>query len=826
MAKLPGVFSSTMASVRDEGADFVWQNTPTRDARHLRARARVYSHLPNGSMLDDKWALALLQRRMRCDMLETHCLPGRDAFLAWADRRYSGSDNATGDDDDMWVLKDAQANGAGGIWVISRSNWRRVGEQLHARHRYVAQRYAGSRNAPPLVLWNGRKCHVRVYALLTSEGDMYLHQRAFLHVANKPFSWACPAAGDFDDSVHITNCCANSDDKSAFAGEICVHLPSEYPKGWDCMRTVMGELARAAAPFVGLGGADGSVGFEYLGCDFVIDEAGGAWLLEVNCPPSQDTATGLPHAEALHDAVLGELLALVVVPALQRTAPTPGAPASAAAPPAGSWERCGTSNAVGESPALAQLRWKMYSRWCLMGDADTAKGGDRGAAPSAAEIAAFARGQFAFFDASASSDSVAGAEPLCGREWAYFENGGSSQVPRCVVTAAARALSCRWRDQLGSQAKARARHALKTLLGVTPCVSQEAAAGELVFGASASTLLRSLATSYAARLRPGDEIIVCEASHEAHIAPWLWAAEHSGATVRWWRIEAGASGDGATVTIDGLRAVLSPCTRVVAATHVSNVLGSVIDVAAAARTAKEAAANCDVVVDGVALVPHRCAELGLIGCDWYVMACQKCYGPHLGAMWGSHAALVRAAPSTPGHAWVDPDAVGASRWELGTVSAEACAGAASVAEYFASLATVTDALESNGDVSLDTVRAAYERMSVAEAPLTARLLSWLTKQAPMVRVIGTSSTDEDSGRLPMISIVHARVASHAIVAACRDDRVVCRHGSFLSPRILRALGIDETDGVVRFSLLHYNTMAEVEALIVSLERIDGWGTRA
>ena len=62
----------------------------------------------------------------------------------------------------------------------------------------------------------------------------------------------------------------------------------------------------------------------------------------------------------------------------------------------------------------------MYSRWCLMGDADTAKGGDRGAAPSAAEIAAFARGQFAFFDASASSDSVAGAEPLCGREWAYF----------------------------------------------------------------------------------------------------------------------------------------------------------------------------------------------------------------------------------------------------------------------------------------------------------------------------------------------------------------------------------------------------------------------
>merc|ERR1712032_851006 len=90
-------------------------------------------------------------------------------------------------------------------------------------------------------------------------------------------------------------------------------------------------------------------------------------------------------------------------------------------------------------------------------------------------------------------------------------------------------------------------------------------------------------------------------------------------------------------------------------------------------------------------------------------------------------------------------------------------------------------------------------------------------------VIGTMSAKHGGGRLPTISIVHKRLASREIVAACRAQQIVCRNGAFLSSHVLRAVGIhDLTDGVVRFSLLHYNTMAEVEKLIATLRGIHGW----
>ena len=102
---------------------------------------------------------------------------------------------------------------------------------LIEEHRYVAQQYVW-----PLISFGGRKCHVRVYALLTAEGKAFVHRRAFLHVANEEVSMhstfidskenevSQPGQFEFDPSVHITNCCANSDDEEKFTGEICADL--------------------------------------------------------------------------------------------------------------------------------------------------------------------------------------------------------------------------------------------------------------------------------------------------------------------------------------------------------------------------------------------------------------------------------------------------------------------------------------------------------------------------------------------------------------------------------------------------------------------------
>jgi len=131
-----------------------------------------------------------------------------------------------------WVVKDAGANGAGGVWVVGSENAAAFGEQSHSpiipTHRYVAQQCVW-----PLILYDGRKCHVWVYVMITWDGRAFVHRWAFLHVANNKFTIdgnnnnVDNKGNDndeksfaFDGCIHITNCCANSHDGTKFAGEI------------------------------------------------------------------------------------------------------------------------------------------------------------------------------------------------------------------------------------------------------------------------------------------------------------------------------------------------------------------------------------------------------------------------------------------------------------------------------------------------------------------------------------------------------------------------------------------------------------------------------
>jgi len=151
-------------------------------------------------------------------------------------------------------------------------------------------------------------------------------------------------------------------------------------------------------------------------------------------------------------------------------------------------------------------------------------------------------------------------------------------------------------------------------------------------------------------------VVVCEAAHEAHIAPWLRRASEA----RWWRL-----GE----DIEALVALVDERTSLVALPHASNVTGNVYDVEAAARAVRDKNPETLIVVDGVALAAHRrpvCAEA-----DAYVVAFHKCFGPHLAcAALSPRFAALRGSPR---------------RWELGTVSAEACAGVAALGKYLEDL---------------------------------------------------------------------------------------------------------------------------------------------
>jgi hypothetical protein len=134
--------------------------------------------------------------------LETYCFRGVSGFRSFLKRalsqdsakRYHPSHNfdlldrtphvpsdiGVQESSSLWVVKDASSNGAGGVWVVGSGNYDQFCDNavspLIEEHRYVAQRYAW-----PLVLYGGRKCHVRVYGLLTSDGRAFVHRRAFLH---------------------------------------------------------------------------------------------------------------------------------------------------------------------------------------------------------------------------------------------------------------------------------------------------------------------------------------------------------------------------------------------------------------------------------------------------------------------------------------------------------------------------------------------------------------------------------------------------------------------------------------------------------------------
>jgi hypothetical protein len=220
-ARFAGAMSTAAETRR---VDFVWQNAPTISMKRHREAAVVYNHLSNAEILEDKAHLASLQKTIpreqweQAGVLAGMEVAGREGLEEWCTRQFGGAQAGDGPEGGRWVVKDAGANGAAGVWVIVRGNWRSVLAEVDEGARLAMQQYVER----PL-LWQGRKVHLRCYALLFGDGAGYLYRLALLHAANKPYTEPDCTAPAFDAEVHITNCCANKQG-SEFAGEVIVDL--------------------------------------------------------------------------------------------------------------------------------------------------------------------------------------------------------------------------------------------------------------------------------------------------------------------------------------------------------------------------------------------------------------------------------------------------------------------------------------------------------------------------------------------------------------------------------------------------------------------------
>jgi len=397
-------------------------------------------------------------------------------------------------------------------------------------------------------------------------------------------------------------------------------------------------------------------------------------------------------------------------------------------------------------------------------------------------------------------DSIRGQFPALAGTTVFLENAGGSQVPQSVVD--------RMRDyMLGSYVQLGASYPLSVRASATVDEARSFVRllfggddGEVVLGPSTSALLQMLSDCYARVLGPGREVVVARSGHEANVGPWV-RLERVGVKVRWWEV-APESYDS---PIEALARLLSDRTALVAFPHVSNLLGGIADVAAITELAHATGAR--VVVDGVAYAPHRAMDVEAWGVDWYAFSTYKVYGPHMAALWGRRE--VMAGLEGPNHFFVAADDV-PYKLELGGVNHEGCAGLLGVRDYLAFLAenVEPDRLDRLG------IERAFEVMSACELPVQARLIEYLLSR-PDVRIVGPAHAQES--RVGTVSFVHRSKRSREICDVVDRSGIAIRSGHMYAYRLCEALGLDPADGVVRVSLVHYNTAEEIDRLIDVLD---------
>jgi cysteine desulfurase family protein (TIGR01976 family) len=391
--------------------------------------------------------------------------------------------------------------------------------------------------------------------------------------------------------------------------------------------------------------------------------------------------------------------------------------------------------------------------------------------------------------------------PTLTDDFVYLENAGGSQVPGCVPEAIADYMrSCYVQVGAVYPASCRATDVVAEAHRFIEQYVGAGASGKVVLGASSTALIHLVANAYGEILQPGDEIVVAETNHEANATPWA-RLERFGVVVRIWHVNPATF----ECSLDELRELLNERTKIVAFPQVSNLLGEIVDVPEITRIVH--AAGAKVFVDGVAYAPHGFIDVERWGVDWYVYSNYKVYGPHMASLYGRHDAF--AELTGPNHYFIPREAL-PGKWELGALNHEGCAGLLALRPYLRFLA-------GRNEDSRATIEAACATMCALEAPLTSRLIEYLERKDG-VRIIGPGSRRPAVGT---ISFVSDRVRSAELPVELAQRGIGIRAGHMYAMRLCEALQIDPSDGVVRISLLHYNTMEEIERTIEALDQVLG-----
>ncbi|PSR88947.1 cysteine desulfurase [Coniella lustricola] len=385
---------------------------------------------------------------------------------------------------------------------------------------------------------------------------------------------------------------------------------------------------------------------------------------------------------------------------------------------------------------------------------------------------------------------IRGSFPALARDQVFFDNAGGSQTLGTVIDAI--------RDYLvGSNVQLGATYATGKRANASYENAYQAAAkyinasrDEIVLGSSTTQLFRNISTTFT--FQPGDEIIVSTVDHEANIAPWVDLAERQQLVLKWWN----PSGESQPkLTVPDLERLLSPRTRLVTCTHASNILGTIYDLKAIATAVHKAVPIALVCADAVAYAPHRPLNVQETGVDLYAFSFYKLYGPHIALLYARSATAQKQMRSL-GH-FFNPHTTLENKLGLAGASYELMSGIPAVVDY------------------VDAV--GWEVILQREAELQGTLLEYLNSKAG-VTILGESSADGNV-RVPTVSFTVDGWDSKELVEAVeKDTPFAFRWGAFYSNRLVYEHLDLAKSGVVRVSMVHYNTVDEVKTFIEALEK--------
>jgi len=395
-------------------------------------------------------------------------------------------------------------------------------------------------------------------------------------------------------------------------------------------------------------------------------------------------------------------------------------------------------------------------------------------------------------------------DPLSSK-WSFFENAGGSYVPSNVIERLNHFMT-------STKVQPYAEFDTSAIAGdnmdkATNFFAEmiNAESDEIIISGSTTMNMYVLSNAMKSLLKRGDEVIVTNQDHEANVGAWRRLADH-GMVIKEWQINS----ETAELEINDLKALLSEKTKIVAVTHCSNIVGSINDLKSIAKLVHEYDAY--IVGDGVSYAPHGFPDVKDLGVDFYAFSLYKTYGPHLGLLYGKKEILNQLPNQN--HEFLEGDVP--YTLNPGGPNHEELSCLVGVYEYFINLFEHHFPGE---NLSIrEKIHKVNKLIANHEKEIANPLLEYLNSRSDIKLIGKTKISNRD--RAPTIAFTMDNKSSKDLSSELVKHGIATRNDNFYAWRCLLALGIDVDDGVVRTSMVHYNSHDDVEKLINALKKIN------